>query len=43
MKLTDKELLRRIRITKPGTVKRAIYALIYVARLSMFSVEDFKK
>ncbi len=29
MKLTDKELMRRIRITKPYTTKRLFYSLIY--------------
>ncbi len=32
MRLTDKELNRRYRITKPGSVKHLMYGLILIAR-----------
>jgi len=35
MKLSDKELKRRINITKPYSVKRMMYALIYISRLGI--------
>lgn len=38
MKLTNKELLRRIRITKPYTIKRMMYGLIYIARKTGISL-----
>ena len=41
MKLSDKEL-RRINLTKPGTVKRMMYALMYIGRLGI-SLKEFSE
>ena len=40
MKLTKKELLRRIRITKPNTFKRMLYVLIFIARYSGVDLKE---
>ena len=40
--LTDKELLRRIKITKPCTVKRMVYGLMYIARKTGITIGEFK-
>ena len=43
MKLTKKELLRRIRITKPNTYKRMLYTLIFMATCLGITIKEENK
>ena len=42
MKLSKKELRRRINLAKPGTAKRMMYALMYISKLGI-SLKEFNK
>jgi hypothetical protein len=42
MKLSKKELLRRIKLTKPCTTKRVYYGLLYIAKCTMIDMNEIK-